>query len=116
MNKSGIWFGRIVWIGIVVNLALAVPVLFAPAQVLALFSMPAATPAMWPSFAALLLILLSLFYIPAAMNPIYYRSVAWLAVLARLAGVVFFCFFNSDYFVMGLLDLTFFVPESILLT
>jgi hypothetical protein len=115
MNKFAIWFGRVVWVGIVVNLALAVPVLFAPAQVLALFSMPAATPAMWPSFAALLLILLSLFYIPAALNPIYYRSVAWLAVLARLTGVVFFCFFNSDYFVMGLLDFTFFIPEVILL-
>ena len=116
MNKSGVWFGRVVWLGIVVNLALAVPVLFAPAQVLALFSLPAATPAMWPSFAALLLILLSLFYIPAAINPIYYRSVAWLAVLARLTGAVFFCVFNRDYVTFGLLDFAFFVPEAILLT
>lgn len=115
MNKFGIWFGRAVWIGIVVNLALAVPVLFSPQQVLALFGLPAATPAMWPSFAALLLILLSLFYIPAAIDPINYRPVAWLAVLARLAGVVFFCFFNSDYLAFGLIDLTFFIPESILL-
>ena len=35
--------------------------------------------------------------------------------LARLAGVIFFCIFNRDYFMFGLFDLMFLVPEAILL-
>jgi hypothetical protein len=116
MNKYATWFGRVVWVGILANFALALPTLFLPEEMLAMFSLPSASPSMWPSFAALLLILLSLFYIPAAAKPLEYRPVAWLAVLARLAGVIFFLIFNRDYFTFGLLDLTFFIPESILLT
>src|SRR5580658_1590300 len=116
MNKYATWFGRVVWLGILANFALALPTLFLPEQMLAMFTLPSASPSMWPSFAALLLILLTLFYIPAAAKPLEYRPVAWLAVGARLAGVIFFCVFNRDYLMFGLLDLTFFVPESILLT
>ena len=115
MNQFTIWFGRVVWLGILANFALALPALFMPDQMLALFSLPAASPTMWPSFAALLLILLSLFYIPAAVRPLYYPTVSWLTVLARLAGVIFFCLFNPDYLLLGLFDLAFFVPEAILL-
>ena len=115
MNDYAKWFRRVVWLGILANLALALPTLFLPDEMLAMFSLPSASPSMWPSFAALLLILLSLFYIPAT-RPLEYRPVAWLAVLARLAGVIFFCVFNRDYIAFGLLDLTFFIPESILLT
>ncbi len=116
MNKYATWFGRIVWLGILANFAMALPALFLPDEMLAMMSLPSASPTMWPSFAALLLILLTLFYIPAAARPLHYRPVAWLAVLARLAGVIFFCIFHPDYFLFGLFDLTFFVPESILLT
>ncbi len=116
MNKYAVWFSRIVWIGILANFALAIPTLLLPEQMLAMFSLPAASPIMWPSFAALLLILLSLFYIPAALRPLYYPPVSWLTVLARLAGVIFFLIFNRDYLMFGLFDLIFLVPEGILLT
>ena len=116
MNQYATWFGRVVWLGVLTNVALALPALFLPDEMLAMMSLPSASPGMWPSFAALLLILLSLFYIPAAISPLRYRPVAWLSVMARLAGVTFFCIFNRDYFMFGLLDLVFFVPESILLT
>jgi hypothetical protein len=115
MNKYATWFGRVVWLGILTNFALALPTLFLPDEMLAMYSLPSASPSMWPSFAALLLILLTLFYIPAT-KPLRYRPVAWMAVLARLAGVIFFLIFNRDYSMFGLIDLTFFIPESILLT
>ena len=51
---------------------------------------PSNDPLIWPRFAALLLILLSAFYIPAAVDPSRYRASAWLAVLARFAGALFF--------------------------
>ncbi len=116
MNEYAKWFGRVVWLGILANFALALPTLFLPDQTLAMYSLPSASPSMWPSFAALLLILLSLFYIPAALRPLYYPLASWLTVGARLAGVIFFCLFNTDYFLFGLFDLIFLIPEAILLT
>jgi hypothetical protein len=56
---AGRWFKRVLWIGILANFALAVPALVSRSQVLALSSLPAATPLVWTQFAALLLLLLS---------------------------------------------------------
>jgi hypothetical protein len=103
------------WIGIVANLALAIPTLFFPERVMAWIDLPVANPVMWPRFAALLLILLSAFYIPAALDPDRFRATAWTAVLSRLAGVLFFLTQPREYLMFGLFDLVFFVPEMVLL-
>ena len=66
LNAPLAWFQRVLWLGIAANVALAVPTLLIPERMLALFSLPAAAPLMWPRFAAWLLILLSAFYVPAA--------------------------------------------------
>jgi len=114
---AGHWFSRVVWIGIVCNLALALPTLVAPGQTMALTGMPPATPVLWPQFSALLLILLSIFYIPAALDFARYRITAWCTVGSRLAGVVFFVGFQPPtYHVLGYFDLVFFIPEAVLLT
>jgi hypothetical protein len=111
------WFSRVVWVGIAANLALAVPTLVAPARMLTFSNLPITEPVLWTQFAALLLILLSAFYVPAALDPRRYRLVAWLSVIARLAGVVFFVLFQPrEYHLFGYLDLAFFVPEGALLT
>ena len=110
------WFSRVVWLGIAANLALAVPPLLMPARMLAFSRLPIAEPLLWTQFAALLLILLSAFYVPAAIDPRRYVLVAWMSVLARLAGVVFFVLFQpSEYHLFGYFDLVFFVPEAALL-
>jgi hypothetical protein len=107
----------VLWIGIVVNLALALATLIDPAAMLARTSLPPAEPLLWPRFAALLLILLSVFYMPAGVDPDRYRANAWMAVGSRLVGVVFFLLFQApEYRTLGLVDLVFFVPEAILLT
>jgi hypothetical protein len=103
------------WLGIVANLALAIPTIAAPARVLALTGLPPATPLMWAQFSAVLLMILSLFYIPAAIDPNRFRAVAWLAVLSRLIGVVYFSTQPAEYRMFGLFDLAFFVPEAALL-
>jgi hypothetical protein len=103
------------WVGIVANVALAVPTLAAPAQMIALSGLPTATPDLWPRFSALLLVLLSLFYVPAGVDIDRYRSTAWFAVVSRLAGVVFFAF-EPAYRLFGYFDLVFLVPLAILLT
>lgn len=110
------WFSRVTWIGIAANLALAVPTLIAPQRMAAFAGVREPTPLLWLQFAALLLILLSAFYVPAALDPVRYRIVAWLAVGARLAGVVFFVLFQpAAYHMFGYFDLVFFVPELALL-
>ena len=115
MNKFAVWFGRLVWLGIVANFALALPGLFLPEQLLAFFGFPPASPPLWPSLTSLLLILLSLFYMPGAINPFHYRANAYLAVVSRLAGVVFFFAGPSTYYLLGLFDLAFAIPQAILL-
>jgi hypothetical protein len=116
VNAAERWFRRVIWIGIVANLALAVPTLLWPAEMIALNRLPPATPLVWPRFASLLLVLLSLFYMPAGIDPNRFRVNAWLAVAGRLAGVVFFLVFQAAaYRTLGYVDLVFFVPELILL-
>ena len=110
------WFQRVVWIGIAANLALALPTIAAPAMMLELTSLPTATPELWPRFAGVLLVLLSVFYIPAAVDPDRYRVIAWLTVGSRLVGVLFFAFEPPVYRMMGIFDLVFFIPEATLLT
>jgi hypothetical protein len=114
--KAAVWFRRVVWLGIAANVALAVPTLIAPERMLALSGFPPADPLMWTRFAAWLLILLSLLYVPGAMDVYRYRATAQLSVLARLAGVLFFATQAAVYRMLGGLDLAFFIPEAILLT
>ena len=114
--KSATWFRRVVWLGIVANLALAIPTLIVPDRMLALSGFPPADPLMWTRFSAWLLILLSLLYVPGAMDVYRYRATAQLSVLARLAGVLFFATQAAVYRMLGGLDLAFFIPEAILLT
>jgi hypothetical protein len=109
------WFRRIVWVGIFANLALAFPTIAAPAMVIEMASLPTATPDLWPRFAALLLVLLSVFYMPAAVDPDRYRANAWFTVGSRLVGVLFFLVHEPAYRMFGLFDLVFFVPEAVLL-
>ncbi len=116
-TSAGRWFTRVLWIGILANIALAMPALLAPSLMLDLSGFPQATPIMWTRFAALLLILLSAFYVLPAVDPDRYRPAAWLAVLSRLAGVLFFLITQApEYRMLGLFDLVFFLPEGILLT
>jgi hypothetical protein len=116
-SKAAIWFGRVVWLGILANLGAAIPTLLVPDRLIAMLNLPAATPLVWPRFAAWLLILLSLFYMPGAMDVDKYRVTAKRSVFSRLAGVVFFWLTQpSEYRMFGTFDFVFLVPETILLT
>ncbi|MFP3939394.1 MAG: hypothetical protein ACLF0P_03725 [Thermoanaerobaculia bacterium] len=105
MNRYAVWFRRSVWLGILADWVLGIPVIFAPEWVLDTLGFRPTGDPVWTAFAALLVVLLSLFYIPGAQNPYRYRFNAWLAVLARPPGVIFFLLFRPDtYPAFGILD------------
>lgn len=108
------WFGRVMWLGILANVALAVPTLLRPAEMLAWMGLPAA-PLVWVRFASVLLILLSSFYVPAAIDCRSARTNAWLATASRLAGVLFFFTQERIYWVFGVYDGVFLIPLALLL-
>jgi len=90
MNKPAKWFKRALWLGIIGDWVLALPVIFAPVWTLNLLGLRPTQDPVWTAFAALLVVLLSLFYIPGANQPYRYKLNAWFAVLARVPGVLFF--------------------------
>ena len=110
-----------VWLGVAVNFAFALAALVDPDWLLGKLGDGTADPNIWPRFAAWLLMLLSLFYIPAAQDLHRYRANALLAVVARAAGVLFFVGavvlldFAARYLVFGLIDLVFAVPSGVFL-
>lgn len=108
-------FGRVVILGVIVNLTLALPALFFPSWMLGLFHLEPAVPIIWVQFSANLLILLCLFYLPGAIDLYHYRANAWLAVISRCVGVIFFLPQPREYWSFGLLDFAFALPEGILL-
>lgn len=93
MNSLGIWLARhaiVVWIGIALNLAFALPLLIAPDQLMAALGIPP-VPGLWPRFAGLLLVILSVFYVPVTIDFERHEIFAWLAVFpSRTFGAVFF--------------------------
>lgn len=116
MNKHATWFKRAVWLGIVADWVLTIPVIIAPEKVLDLLGLRATHDPVWTAFAALLVLILSLFYIPGANKPYRYRLNAWFAVFARPPGVIFFLvLYPGLYPAFGLLDASLFLIQLPLL-
>ena len=115
MNRYAVWFRWVVVLGILVNLFFALPGIFIPNAVLALAGYAPTDEPVWPGAANLLLLLLSLFYIPGAVDPFRYTPVAWLAIVARFAGATYFLCLWPEYPLFGYIDLPFGVVESVLL-
>ena len=109
------WFKRLMWAGILANLAVACTSLAIPEKVLEMLQLAPATPLVWPRFAAFLLILLSLFYVAAARDPVRNAYVSIVAVICRFGGVIFFGIVGGNYIAFGLFDLVFGLPQALLL-
>jgi hypothetical protein len=117
MNCYTRWFRIFVVLGVLQDLLMAGPAIFFPGFVLDALGIEVLGEPIWPAFAALLLVLLGLFYIPSAVDPFRYLPVSVLTVLARAAGVTFFFILYPGRFplIFGLIDLTFFLVQGPLL-
>ncbi|HYH58059.1 MAG TPA: hypothetical protein VD790_02400 [Thermoleophilaceae bacterium] len=110
------WFRRAMWVGIIQDWALGIPAIFAPERVLKMTKQRPTGDPVWSSFAALLLLLISLLYIPGAQDPHRYRRTAWLSVMARPPGVLFFLGLRrGTYPLFGIIDALLFVVQAPLL-
>ena len=110
------WFRRAMWVGIIQDWALGIPAIFAPERVLKMTKQRPTGDPVWSSFAALLLLLISLLYIPGAQDPHRYRRTAWLSVFARPPGVIFFLGLRrGTYPLFGIIDAILFLVQAPLL-
>jgi mono/diheme cytochrome c family protein len=109
------WFRRLVWAGVVANIALALVCITYPLRVIRFLRLDPATPLVWPRFAAFLLILLSVFYTIAARDPVGNRFAAVWTIACRFGGVAFFAVVGGRYIVFALFDLVFGLPQAIAL-
>ena len=90
-NRYAAWFGRAVWLGILVNLSFAVPALFTPAALAATLGLGGLTPeaAAWLRNAGMLLVVLSVFHAGAAADPLAAVGFARRVVAGRLLAALF---------------------------
>jgi hypothetical protein len=107
------WFKALMWLGIAANIVVALISIVWTETVLDFLHLEPAHPLVWPRFGAFLPILLSIFYVPAAIDPLVHRYAAVVSILCRFGGVAFFSIVGGRYVTFGLFDLTFGLPQTI---
>jgi hypothetical protein len=94
-STVSIWILRhtlLIWLGIFLNSLFIVPLLFFPRWMLDLFNIPLES-LIWARASAGLLMIISVFYVPAAIDFGRYRANAYIAVFPpRTFGATFFFF------------------------
>jgi hypothetical protein len=103
MSNLRRWWCLVVCLGVIANLTFAAIVLFGNATcLLAAFRLGGVSSTVWLYNYSVLLALLSLFYLPAALDPIAYRANAWLLIAARLIpATTFFLGVLAGYMAPG---------------
>ena len=121
-NTAALWFGRVVWIGIIVNLLFVIPCFFFPEKMCELLGLTKPNPIIWVRTSGMLLFIISVFYIPAALNPFRYRATAVMHIIpSRACGSSFFLYSvlfrgqETGFLSIALVDLFFGVVSAVLL-
>ena len=84
------WFRITVGLGFVVNMAFALPALFAPRFLEGLADWNISNTPYWLQNVGILLVIISVMYIPAIQDPFRYLFISYLLVAGRFsAGVLF---------------------------
>jgi hypothetical protein len=122
MNTFANWFGRNVWIGIFMNMLFVVPAFFFPEKMCELLGLKQPDPIIWVQSSGMLLFIISIFYIPAALDPFRYRATAIMHIIpSRACGSTFFLTSvhfrgqEKGFLSIALVDLLFGVVCAILL-
>src|SRR5262245_44546814 len=113
--KALLWYQRIVWLGILANIAITLTAIVCTEWVIGLVGLEPATPLIWPRFGAFGILLLTGFYIVAAVDPCRSPWASLFTVLCRFGGFIFFAIVGGRYIAFGLFDLIFGAPQAVLL-
>jgi hypothetical protein len=93
MNTYAKWFRCVVLLGIIVNMPFVVATFFFPHQFCDMMHLKHPDPIIWVRTSGMLLFIISVFYIPAALNPFRYRATAIMHILpSRACGSTFFLY------------------------
>jgi hypothetical protein len=90
-NKYETWLGRVILIGVAVNIVNGLILIFCPTWYFDLLGFPAEQePQVWVRHTGNILITIGLTYVQAALNPLRNPLLLSAALFARFLGVVFF--------------------------
>jgi cytochrome c5 len=87
-NPAARWFSRVVWLGIVFNLFFVAMEVFAPDFINVGVGLAPGFPTVWNRAHGIMVLALTILYIPAARDPLRYPGYSWMLVVSRLAAVV----------------------------
>jgi len=92
-NPAARWFSIVVWLGIAFNVLFIVEELFMPDAVNSAVGLPMGLPTVvWNQAHAMMVLALTIFYIPAALVPLRDPDYSWLLVLSRFLAAIFWVF------------------------
>jgi len=121
-NRWARWFGRTVLLGVVINMLFVIPSFFFPQQMCELLHLKQPDPIIWVRAGGMLLFIISIFYIPAALDPFRYRATAVMHIIpSRACGSSFFLYSvlvrgqEAGFLSIALVDLFFGVVSAIFL-
>jgi hypothetical protein len=117
-NPSARWFSLVVWLGIACNMLFVAQELFMPDSINSGLGLPVGLPAVWNRAHAMMVLSLSIFYVPAALAPLRNPDYSWLLVLSRFLAAVFWVFIwrsNPAFLSYLIVDGSFGVVQAILL-
>jgi hypothetical protein len=114
---------NVVLIGVLINiLGMALPFIFAPQWTLDIVGLPGGgASTLWMRQAGLLLLFISLLYLPGGMNPVQYRWNAYFGVIVRMTiGIYWLVLFfykgeSSSFLPIGLLDCSYAIFNAFVL-
>lgn len=118
-----LWHGRVVLIGTLINIfGMALPFIFAPQWFLNFFGLPGGGGSLvWMRQAGLLLLFISILYVPGGYDPIRYNLNASFAVIVRMTiglywvWLVLFEGQTRSFLIFGALDCVYAVFNALLL-
>ncbi len=112
MSKSLKWFSRFVWIGILMNVMIAIPAIVSPQILNITFGLGPAVSDVWLRNVGMLLLTMCIFYALAAQNPLRFPAYTWLVAISRLIAAVFWLYMMRVTSYPGLTRQFFFVDLS----
>src|ERR1700753_1399258 len=95
-SPAALWVSRVVWIGIVFNLFFVAMQLFAPDFINVAVGLAPGFPTVWNRAHGMMVLALSVLYIPAARDPLRSPGYSWTLVISRLLAALFWAWCISS--------------------